>query len=516
MADVRPVRRALLAVYDKTGIVEFARALVELGVELVSTGGTAKALQDAGVQVTPVADVTGFPGDARRPGEDAAPQDPRRAARRTGGTPNTSPSWPNTASSRSTSWSSTSTRSARRSRAARDFDDVIEQIDIGGPAMVRAAAKNFASVGVVVEPGRLRRDRGRAASGGRPHVRHAGGLAAGVRAHRGLRRGGRRVVRVRTRRLGSAGVRGARAREGGGPALRREPAPARRALRDEAGGPGVLGGAEVLQGKEMSFNNWLDADAAAELVAALPEGAAVIVKHNNPCGAAAARPPPRPTRRPSTATRCRRSAASSRSTARATARPPRRCARCSPRSSSRRRSATTRWPRSSCVRTSASVRGDAASAADGLDVRPIPGGALVQDARRRHRRPCRNGRSSPAGEPTEDEWKDLVVRLDRRMAREVERDRARARRRDGRDRRRADVARRRVVDRGAQGRRPGPRSRDGERRLLPVPRRHRGRGRRRRHRGRAPRRLQARREVLAAAEARGMAVVLTGRRHFRH
>ena len=153
MGDVRPIRRALLAVYDKTGLVELARELVDQGVALVSSGGTAHALRDAGIAVTPVEEVTGFPemlggrvktlhpkihggilADRRKPehveelqAHAIEPFDlvvvnlyPFRETV-AGGAP---------------------------------ADEVIEKIDIGGPAMVRAAAKNFESVGVVVSPDR--------------------------------------------------------------------------------------------------------------------------------------------------------------------------------------------------------------------------------------------------------------------------------------------------------------------------------------------------------------------------
>ena len=153
MSDVRPVRRALLAVYDKSGIVELARALVEQGVALVSSGGTAQALRDAGIPVTPVEEVTGSPemldgrvktlhprihagilADRRKPEHDAELAEhgiepfelvvvnlyPFRETVASGAGP----------------------------------EEIIEKIDIGGPTMVRAAAKNFESVGIVVSPAR--------------------------------------------------------------------------------------------------------------------------------------------------------------------------------------------------------------------------------------------------------------------------------------------------------------------------------------------------------------------------
>jgi phosphoribosylaminoimidazolecarboxamide formyltransferase/IMP cyclohydrolase len=285
------VRRALLAVYDKTGVVELARGLSELGVALVSSGGTAATLREAGLAVTPVEEVTGSPemldgrvktlhprihagilADRRKPEHEAQlaehgiePFDlvvvnlyPFRETVASGAGP----------------------------------DDVIEKIDIGGPAMVRAAAKNFASVGVVVSPARygevlaeIRRDGGLS-----PSTRRA--LAAEAFAHTAAYDA---AVASWFARSGSSDVlppfvgialeKVADLRYGENPHQRG-------ALFAEAAGRGVLHGAEVvIEGKEMSFNNWLDVDAAYTLAADLePLGpAAVIVKHNNPCGAAIGR-----------------------------------------------------------------------------------------------------------------------------------------------------------------------------------------------------------------------------------
>jgi phosphoribosylaminoimidazolecarboxamide formyltransferase/IMP cyclohydrolase len=286
MADVLPVRRALLAVYDKTGIVELARSLVELGVTLVSSGGTARTLRDAGLPVTAVEEVTGFPemldgrvktlhpkihagllADRRKPShaEQLAEQgiEPFDLL--------VSNLYP--------------FRETVASGAA--FDDAIEQIDIGGPAMVRAAAKNHASIGVVVAPSRyvdivdeLRREGGLLADTRRALAAaafaHTAAYDAAVAGWFAAQQAGEDLPAF----VGLAFEREGTLRYGENPQQRG-------ALYREVAGAGPLGGAEVLQGKEMSFNNWLDGYAAAELVAALPEGAAVIVKHNNPCGAAA-------------------------------------------------------------------------------------------------------------------------------------------------------------------------------------------------------------------------------------
>jgi len=285
------LRRALLAVYDKTGVVEFAKGLSDLGVALVSSGGTAATLREAGLEVTPVEEVTGSPemldgrvktlhpaihagilADRRKPEHEAQlaehgiePFDlvvvnlyPFRESVASGAGP----------------------------------DDVIEKIDIGGPAMVRAAAKNFASVGVVVSPSRY--------DTVLDEIRRGGGLSLGTRRALAAEAFAHTAAY-------DAAVASWFAREDEGlPSfvglalekvsdLRYGENPHQRgALYAESAGPGVLHGAEVLiEGKEMSFNNWLDVDAAFTLAADLaPIGTAtVIVKHNNPCGAAVAPSP---------------------------------------------------------------------------------------------------------------------------------------------------------------------------------------------------------------------------------
>jgi phosphoribosylaminoimidazolecarboxamide formyltransferase/IMP cyclohydrolase len=167
------------------------------------------------------------------------------------------------------------------------FDDVIEKIDIGGPAIVRAAAKNFESVGIVVNPewyeaildeirlegGLTRSTRFALAAEAFSHTAAYDAAVAGWFAVEQAEGGelpafvGLPLEKVQDLRYG-------------------ENPHQRGGLYREAAGGGVLGGAEVLQGKEMSFNNWLDCHAAYELVVALAEPACVIVKHNNPCGAA--------------------------------------------------------------------------------------------------------------------------------------------------------------------------------------------------------------------------------------
>jgi phosphoribosylaminoimidazolecarboxamide formyltransferase/IMP cyclohydrolase len=290
VSEVRPVRRALLAVSDKSGLVELGRGLRDLGAELVASGGTATALRAEGLDVTPVEDVTGSPemlgGRVKtlHPRIHAGILADRRSAEHAeqlaehGIDPfelvvvNLYPFRETVAS-------------------GAGFEDVIEKIDIGGPAMLRAAAKNFESVGVVVDPvryemvldelrlegGLTRSTRFALASEAYAHTAAYDAAVAAWFARQEGEDGLPRFVGLALEKMGDL-------RYGENPHQRG-------ALYRETAGPGPLGGAEVLQGKAMSFNNWLDVDAALSLASALPASAAVIVKHNNPCGAAAGSSP---------------------------------------------------------------------------------------------------------------------------------------------------------------------------------------------------------------------------------
>jgi len=281
------VRRALLAVYDKTGVVAFAQELRALGVHLVSSGGTAATLRAAGVEVTEVADVTGFPEmlggrvktlhPAIHGGLLADQRDPdHRAQIAAQGIEPFDLLVSNLYPFRETVASGAS------------FTETIEKIDIGGPAMVRAGAKNFESVAVIVNPDRYETilDELKLEGGITRATRFA--LAAEAFAHTATYDaaiGGWLAEQetdgdVMPGFVGLAYEKVADLRYGENPHQRG-------ALFVDTAGPGVLGGAQVLQGKEMSFNNWLDAWASYDLAIALPEHACVIVKHNNPCGAAA-------------------------------------------------------------------------------------------------------------------------------------------------------------------------------------------------------------------------------------
>jgi phosphoribosylaminoimidazolecarboxamide formyltransferase/IMP cyclohydrolase len=281
----QPIRRALLSVWNKAGLVEFARELVGMGVELVSTGGTASTLREAGLPVTDVASVTGAPGIldgrvktlhpavhggilARRDDEahmatiaalDIPPIDlvvvnlyPFEATVADGA----------------------------------GYEATVEMIDVGGPAMVRAAAKNHASVTVVVDP------------------EDYGPVLESMRAHEG-----RTTPELRRRLAGTAFARTAAydaaiagwfGAESGELLPERLTVTARRAQLSRYGenphqraafyvtgeaAPGV-GSATQVQGKALSFNNLADADAAFELVCEFADPAVAIIKHANPCGVA--------------------------------------------------------------------------------------------------------------------------------------------------------------------------------------------------------------------------------------
>jgi phosphoribosylaminoimidazolecarboxamide formyltransferase/IMP cyclohydrolase len=282
----RPIRRALISVYDKAGLTELAAALHANGVEIVSTGSTAARIQEAGIPVTAVSDVTGFPEclDGRvktlhprvHAGLLADMREPEHVAAlgELGIAPfelvvvNLYP------------FTSTVASGA-------EPDDCIEQIDIGGPAMVRASAKNHASVAVVVDPNRYAEVVEAVGKGGFT-LDQRRRLAADAFAHTASY-----DVAVATWMgnvvapdgsgfpvwLGQAWERQAVLRYG------ENPHQSAAVYAADFSRPG-LARAEQLHGKEMSYNNYVDADAAWR--AAYDHGlpAVSIIKHANPCGIA--------------------------------------------------------------------------------------------------------------------------------------------------------------------------------------------------------------------------------------
>ncbi|HEV8136584.1 MAG TPA: bifunctional phosphoribosylaminoimidazolecarboxamide formyltransferase/IMP cyclohydrolase [Pyrinomonadaceae bacterium] len=316
---LRKIERALVSVSDKTGIVDFARALTEFNVEIISTGGTAKALRESGIAVTDISDLTGFPEmmDGRvktlhprvHGGLLAVRDNPEHVAameqhdikaidmvvvnlypfaetiRREGVTP----------------------------------EEAIEQIDIGGPAMIRSAAKNAADVAVVVSPStydeivaELRTNNGALTQATRERLAvEAFRLTAvyDVMVSAYLANGLERTSSVGAGIDGIAAVAGgfsigqAGSREdfsidtfhGSLPTqkswsinkladLRYGENPHQIAALYQTSFKGGLANAEVLSGKEMSFNNYIDAEAAWQLVSDFTETTCAIIKHTNPAG----------------------------------------------------------------------------------------------------------------------------------------------------------------------------------------------------------------------------------------
>ncbi|RKR06425.1 phosphoribosylaminoimidazolecarboxamide formyltransferase/IMP cyclohydrolase [Kushneria sinocarnis] len=279
-----PVRRALLSVSDKTGIVEFARALSERGVELLSTGGTFRLLRDSGIAVTEVSDHTGFPeimdgrvktlhprihgGILGRRGEDDAVMSEHDIPPIDMVVVNLYPF------------------EATVARPGCSLEEAIENIDIGGPTMVRACAKNHAHTTVVVDAA----DHARVLES---MEAHAGSVDATLRFDLAVR------AFEHTAGYDAAIARylGRRVEEDDMPRTWSTQYYKRQSMRygenphqqaafyvDREAPEACVATAEQLQGKALSYNNVADTDAALECVKSFDDAACVIVKHANPCG----------------------------------------------------------------------------------------------------------------------------------------------------------------------------------------------------------------------------------------
>jgi phosphoribosylaminoimidazolecarboxamide formyltransferase/IMP cyclohydrolase len=284
----RPIRRALISVYDKTGLAELASGLHAAGVDIVSTGSTAKTIADKGIPVTPVEDVTGFPevldgrvktlhphvhagllADLRKP-EHAAALERLGIAAFELVVVNLYP------------FSETVDSGA-------SVDECIEQIDIGGPSMVRAAAKNHPSVAVVVDPlgydgvlaavqsgGFTLAERKRLAS---LAFRHTAEYDVAVAGWMGSALAPEQPMMAFPEWFAGTWHRSAMLRYGENPHQQA-------ALYTDAGAWPGLAQAEQLHGKEMSYNNFTDADAAWRAAFDHEQTCVAIIKHANPCGIA--------------------------------------------------------------------------------------------------------------------------------------------------------------------------------------------------------------------------------------
>ncbi len=298
------VRRALLSVTDKTGLLDLARGLAARDFELVASGGTARALREAGLPVTEAAEVTGFPEmlDGRVKTLHPALHGGLLARRDV-------PAHMDALAAQGFGCIDVLAVNlyAFREAAARPGatdEYVIENIDIGGPALIRSAAKNQRAVWVATDPADypavlagLDAERTDAAAAGRARRR----LAA--KAFRATAAYDAAIAHWLAVGLGELPG-GPAAREevrwpetfvlegGAGRALRYGENPGQRAaFYVQRGSEPCAARARVLHGKELSYNNLLDADAALELVKEFSEPAAAVIKHSNPCGCAIGRDP---------------------------------------------------------------------------------------------------------------------------------------------------------------------------------------------------------------------------------
>ncbi|NLP42633.1 MAG: bifunctional phosphoribosylaminoimidazolecarboxamide formyltransferase/IMP cyclohydrolase [Veillonellaceae bacterium] len=279
------IKRALISVSDKTGVVEFARKLHDCGVEIISTGGTMKALRDAGIPVTYVSDVTGFPEimDGRvktlnpyiHGGILAIRDNPAHVdAMKKHNIGGIDMVVVNLYPFRETI-----------AKPEVELEEAIENIDIGGPSMIRAAAKNYRYVTIVVNPARYSSivkeltANGDISEGTRMTLaheafEHTAEYDACIADYFGNQLGAGKFPRT----LNMTWEKVQNLRYGENPHQK-----AAFYRQKHYQGPGIAN-AEQLHGKELSFNNIVDLEAAYSLVAEFDKPAAAIIKHTNPCG----------------------------------------------------------------------------------------------------------------------------------------------------------------------------------------------------------------------------------------
>jgi phosphoribosylaminoimidazolecarboxamide formyltransferase/IMP cyclohydrolase len=277
------IRRALLSVYDKVGLVDFARELSFAGVELISTGGTAAALRAAGLAVKDVASVTGEPEMLGGRVKTLHPRIHGGLLARRDSTEHMATLDAHGIEPIDLLVSNLYPFEATAAEGG--ITDTIEMIDVGGPTLIRAAAKNHESVTVVVDPEDYPLIIAELHHGGRIHDELRERLAAKAFAVTAgydaaiARWFARRLETPLPLRFALAGQLLQRTRYGENP----HQAGAFYATGEPR--PGVAS-AQQVQGKALSFNNIADADAALELAAEFDEPAVVIIKHANPCGVA--------------------------------------------------------------------------------------------------------------------------------------------------------------------------------------------------------------------------------------
>jgi len=292
----KKIGRALLSVTDKTGLVEFAQKLAGNGVELVSTGGTAKALRDAGLTVRDVAELTGYPEMFEGRVKTLHPKVHGGILHRRGNAEHRAAAAAHGIEPIDMVVVNLYAFEKTAAKPGVEFAEIVENIDIGGPSMVRSAAKNFEDVAIVTSPrdyAALTDELEKAGGGLSLETRWKlaqqafaataaydtaiantlEGLAVQADAHQPIHHSDEfpQALRIayplaQTLRYG-------------------ENPHQRAALYSDGSGTGIAG-AEQVQGKELSYNNLVDLDACWELAQEFDEPMVAIIKHTNPCGAA--------------------------------------------------------------------------------------------------------------------------------------------------------------------------------------------------------------------------------------
>lgn len=280
------IKRALISVTDKTGVVEFAKGLAAKGIEILSTGGTAKALKDGGVKVTEVSDYTGFPEmmDGRVKTLHPKIHGGLLAVR-------SKKEHMDALEKMGVGTIDLVVVNLYRFEETVEKEDVseadaIENIDIGGPSMIRSAAKNFASVTVVVDPD----DYGKVLK----EIEKNGDTTPEMRKHLAWKAFNKTykydeaIEHYFRKMLGEAELMDLHYEKV--MSLRYGENPHQKAafFRNPENHDANITNARVLHGKQLSFNNLVDGDSALELVKAFQRPTVTIIKHNNPCGVASA------------------------------------------------------------------------------------------------------------------------------------------------------------------------------------------------------------------------------------
>lgn len=280
------ITRALLSVSDKTGIVDFGRALTELGVQLLSTGGTFKLLQESGVPVTEVSEHTGFPEIMGGRVKTLHPKIHGGILARRGTDDEVAAKheidYIDLVAVNLYPFAQTI------AKPSCSFEDAIENIDIGGPTMVRSAAKNQASVGIVVDPVDYARVIDELQGSGHLTQKTRSELAAKAFAH--TANYDAMISNYLTQPEDSedkfSGTYSVQFEKKMSLRYGENPHQSAAFYVESAASVGSMASAVQHQGKELSFNNIADADAALECVKGFDTPACVIVKHANPCGVA--------------------------------------------------------------------------------------------------------------------------------------------------------------------------------------------------------------------------------------